>query len=204
VSLQLRSHWRKGCCCRGGSCRHCHTGCRRPALGSRGKRYALAAHPSVSPCFSCIEPCVVQPCAPPWHAAVSAPVRRPAPRCFSLVRRLLTTVILCSLLNGASPLPSVTNFSPMNVQISSTTTITFIGEQFGGADFSPSAYAAGQLCTTTSWTKATSLLCVAGVSYLSSGTDHSCHLAAIVTIFHLIATSQVLVARHGSRLLEIQ
>jgi len=109
------------------------------------------------------------PCAPPWHAAVSAPVRRPAPRCFSLVRRLLTTVILCSLLNGASPLPSVTSFSPMNIQISSTTTITFIGEQFGGADFSPSAYAAGQLCTTTSWTKATSLLCVAGVSYLSSG-----------------------------------
>ena len=93
MSLQLRSHWRKGCCCRGGSCRHCHTGCRRPALGSRGRRYALAAHPSASPCFSRIEPCVVQPCAPPRHAAVSAPVRRPAPRRFSLVRRLMTTVV---------------------------------------------------------------------------------------------------------------
>jgi hypothetical protein len=69
---------------------------------------------------------------------------------------------------------------------------------------------AGQLCMTTSWTQATSLLCVAGVTYLSSGTAPTPKPVPILwrrcscqsRSAHLIPSLQVRGARHGYRLLQ--
>jgi hypothetical protein len=82
----------------------------------------------------------------------------------------MSAVILFSLFDGARPLPDISSFIPLNIQVSSSATVTFLGAQFGGSDLSPSAYIAGQLCQTTTWTQATSLLCTVAAPYITNST----------------------------------
>ncbi len=54
-----------------------------------------------------------------------------------------------------------TGFSPLNAPASRGAAVTILGFGFGAVDTSPSAYASGEPCATTSWTSATQLACSA-------------------------------------------
>ncbi len=64
---------------------------------------------------------------------------------------------------------AVSSFAPVNIQVSSTATVTISGLGFSIIDPSPSAYLSGQPCRTTSWTSATQLVCAAPSPVLATG-----------------------------------
>jgi hypothetical protein len=112
------------------------------------------------------------------------------------VNGFMSAVVLSSLLSGVSPVPAISSFIPLNAQTSSSSTVTFFGVEFGVSDSSPSAYLAGQLCETTAWTLATTLVCIANVVRLQGGT-FIC-VRVIVLLFGFTERAlQVRSRRHG-------